>query len=300
MTHSSSRPVLVATDLGEPADVAIARADERARNSDARLLVCHVLPTLAGINPLFPQLHATQLIDSVALRRDVSDALVDRVRCITGRSPEEFELVLVEGDPATAIVGAAEQHEAGLIVVGTHGRGGLVRVLLGSVAEKVVRYAHCGVLIARPSPDVGPILAATDFSDPALPAIAAGVAEARAVDRPLVLMHVVDVPGSTWTYASQLFGGGYVIPLATIRDIEGSAKSLLTDALRTASFAGHTVVARGHAATEIVAEGERRNARLIVVGTRGRTGLRRVALGSVAEGVVRAASSSVLVVRLAA
>ena len=60
-----------------------------------------------------------------------------------------FEHRLVMGDPATEIVRIAEEEQAELIVLGTHGRTGLSRILMGSVAEAVVRHAPCPVLIYR-------------------------------------------------------------------------------------------------------------------------------------------------------
>ena len=79
------------------------------------------------------------------------------------------------------------------MVVAERGSSGLERVLLGTVAEQVVRYAPCAVLVARSSARSGHILAATDFSDPSLPALAAAVTEAGARGA-VAAFHAVAIP----------------------------------------------------------------------------------------------------------
>jgi nucleotide-binding universal stress UspA family protein len=62
----------------------------------------------------------------------------------------EVEDVIARGEPAAEIVRAAEEHGAGLIVISSHGRTGLGRILFGSTAESVVRHARCPVLVVKP------------------------------------------------------------------------------------------------------------------------------------------------------
>ena len=62
----------------------------------------------------------------------------------------EVEDVVVRGEPAAEIVRAARERGAGLIIISSHGRTGLGRILFGSTAESVVRHAHCPVLVVKP------------------------------------------------------------------------------------------------------------------------------------------------------
>lgn len=135
----TSRPILVATDLSESADAAVRRAAEiAAQRPDARLIVASVS------NP-----HAFRAPQAVlAEETSVSDALAERLQALLpGR---EFETrVLEDHSPARAICALAEEVDASLVVVGSHGRSGVERFLLGSVAERVVRHCVSDVWVVR-------------------------------------------------------------------------------------------------------------------------------------------------------
>ncbi|MBK7395044.1 MAG: universal stress protein [Myxococcales bacterium] len=294
-----SAPVVVAVDLGVLSDTVLRRADARARAAGAPLVVCHVMPTLDLVSPLFPQQHASRIIDQVALRRELHDVLADRVARITHRSSSEVAIELLEGPAAQGIVTTAETREAALIVVGAHGGSALLPAFLGSVAGNVIRQASSAVLIVRGADEgAGPVLAATDFSDPALPAVKAGVREARERGARLLLANVLDVPSVSQSFAAQLFGGGYLISQVALTEMRSGAEKLLEATLANLQVEGEVVVLEGSPGQQIVAEATRRHAQLVSVGTRGRSGLARLVLGSVAEHVVRLAPCDVLVSRL--
>ncbi len=171
--------------------------------------------------------------------------------------------------------------------------------MFGGTAQKIVRYAHCPVLVARPRPGRGRVLAATDFSDAALPAIAAAAEEARRTGARLTAMHAVDVGVSMAAATSSAFGSAY----ATVQpDVVASllvvARTMLQDALARLRVEGDVHVTEGAPAAAIQRAVLDFAPEILVLGTAGRTGLRRVFLGSVAESVVRDAACSVLVVRL--
>jgi nucleotide-binding universal stress UspA family protein len=171
---------------------------------------------------------------------------------------------------------------------------------LGSVAERVVRHAHCSVLVARNAASSGVVLAATDLSDPSLPAVEAAVEEGRRRGARLVVVTVVDWQGPAWmTAAGTPFGIGAAMPPAELQEeLRSSLETLLRRALDRFGGSGETRVLYGSPASAIVHAAESLGAELVVVGTRGRTGLARLALGSVAERVVAGAPCSALVVRL--
>jgi nucleotide-binding universal stress UspA family protein len=297
MSTTPGSVIFVATDLSERADEALRQASQRARESSSTLVVCHVMPNPLLVNMVFPQRHVAQLEARTELHHDARAAVVERMRSVTGRGESEFEVLLDEGTPYSTIVARAEQANAELIVVGDRGASGLSRIVLGSVAERVVRHAHTTVLIARATAQTGRVLVATDLSDPSLPAIAAGAREASREGVHVTLLHCVEPINIVTMPEFRLAWSAAVLPSA-IDEVQRIATQKLGEAAERFSVAGERRVAVGSPAAEIVTAAEQLGAELIVVATHGRTGLKRMLLGSVAESVVRHAGCSVLVVRL--
>jgi len=144
------RTVLVATDFSPASAAALTYGRELASSFGAQLLVAHVAGNVLtrayaggdGISFVDPALQRTMEADARA-RLELVISIEDReqrgVRAI----------VLASNSPAAAIVEYAEEEGVDLIVLGTHGRGGVAHLLLGSVAERVVRTAPCPVLTVR-------------------------------------------------------------------------------------------------------------------------------------------------------
>jgi nucleotide-binding universal stress UspA family protein len=216
---------------------------------------------------------------------------------VTGRSESEFEVILDEGAPYSTIVARAESAHAQLIVIGDRGASGLSRIVLGSVAERVVRYAHAPVLIARATNRTGKVLVATDLSDPSLPAIAAGAREASRDGAQITAVHCIE-PISVVAVPDYGLGWSAAVTPTLLEEAKQHAAQELADATARFKLSGEQSILVGAPAVSIVNAAEALGAELIIVGTRGRTGLTRVLLGSVAEAVVRHAACSVLVVRL--
>jgi nucleotide-binding universal stress UspA family protein len=139
------RTVLHPTDFSEHSDYAFRLACSLARDYGARLIVLHALerPVLAytGVMtappPPPPSAEQRQAVQEQLHRIKPPDPALG------------VEHLLEEGDPATAILQVAQERRCELIVMGTHGRTGLGRLLMGSVAEQIVRKAPCPVLTAR-------------------------------------------------------------------------------------------------------------------------------------------------------
>jgi nucleotide-binding universal stress UspA family protein len=135
------KKILFATDFSHAGDAAFVLATSLARDSGARLLIVHVQepPVAYGDGERYYGVPEPDL--------DEIRAMLERIR------PEdadvEFEHHLIEGDPAAALSTFAKDQATDLIVLGTHGRTGLMRLLMGSVAEAVVRRAPCPVLTFR-------------------------------------------------------------------------------------------------------------------------------------------------------
>jgi nucleotide-binding universal stress UspA family protein len=289
--------IFVGTDLSEPADEALRQAHQRAAAAGAKLVACHIVPNLMRVNMLFPQRYIEQTEARAELHRQALQALIERTCNVTGRAASDFEAVVDDGTPYASIVEHAEQAEADLIVVGGRGATGLSRMLLGSVAERVIRYAHSPVLVARAGAKTGKVLVATDLSDPSLPAVAAAAREARTEGVVVTAIHCVEPPHMD---AGAEYVSGW--RLGTTPEFFAEARRLLheklTEALHSFDLKGDQRVVEGSPAPTIVSIADEIDADLVILGTRGRTGLERVLLGSVAESVVRHAACSVLVVRL--
>jgi nucleotide-binding universal stress UspA family protein len=141
--------ILVATDFSEPSDAALTYGRELAQRFGATLHVLHIAPTAAYMTfgaesyaAVSPALQ--QQIEDDAMHR-LQELLIDSDRS----GPPAVPVVVAASSPAFAIVQYARDHHADLIVMGTHGRGALAHLVMGSVAERVVRYAPCPVLTVR-------------------------------------------------------------------------------------------------------------------------------------------------------
>jgi nucleotide-binding universal stress UspA family protein len=290
-------PILAAMDLDKGSDELLRQADALARSYNVKLSVCHVLPEIFAVRPLFPQLHLDDALKLYDLEASVRDALLKRIRAVTSREPPQIEIEIEQGTVHAGILRAAENIGAGAVVVeGKVDHTG--RHILGSAAGHIVRYANCPVLVARPSP-TGKVLAATDFSEPALPAVEAGAAEARHRKADLTIIHAVDL----FPLMSP-FHGAYFSYDGPPIELNNSMKAIwqqkLDECVRSFKAKGGGLLRDGPAVPAILSAASELQAQLLVVGTHGRTGLSRmIALGSVAEAVVRTAPCSVLIVRLA-
>lgn len=293
-----TKRILAATDLSEGSNEALRQAHAYALSGGGKLAVCYVLPALFGLSALFPPRDAASLAQAAELEA--------RIRHLVGRRLATFmpaasvEIFIDQGSAYAEIVRRAETWSADLVVVGSYGMSGMPREHLGSVAELVVRNAHCPVLVARASQArSGVVVAATDLSDPSMPAVAAGVAEGRRRDARLVAVHAID-------FASLAVNIEELVLNATLdsadwnidEEIRKGVETKIHDALEKCSGKGEARVVSGTAAAAIIRCADAVGAELVVVGTRGRTGLMRLALGSVAERVIRSAACSVLAVRL--
>jgi nucleotide-binding universal stress UspA family protein len=134
--------VVVPVDFSEDALSAFQTAREMVKDP-AHLHAIHVLPLLEVTDPGV----IWETIDDEGRRQHAEAAL--RAELNKLGAEEEVHVAIRFGDPGHEIVGYAEEVDAGLVVVSSHGQSGLRRLLLGSVAERVVRLAHCPVLVLK-------------------------------------------------------------------------------------------------------------------------------------------------------
>jgi nucleotide-binding universal stress UspA family protein len=145
MSHLET--ILLATDGSPASEGASDEAIDLAAQVEARLLVVSVLG--ASSRPSEASAEASGPADSRDSLTSKAQAIVQRARAAGANAT----FLVWEGEPGEAIVAAADSENADLIVVGSHGRSGVSRFLIGSVSDYVVRHAHCPVMVVRGRPD---------------------------------------------------------------------------------------------------------------------------------------------------
>lgn len=283
--------ILLATDGSQTADQARDLVAALPWQVGGRVRIVSVAPTrtdLLGVPWVVDFQPDADRIENETLRvhRDALEAAEREIR--SARADLVIEPVLVRGRAASAIVEEARSMPADLIVVGHRGQGRWESLLLGSVSSEVVDHAPCPVLVARDE-RLGPILFADDGSASARSAEAVLSSWPLFSGLPVTVVTVADEP-----YAGAAGATSLVYPDdRTLRAGNDAAAARL----RADGFDATSLILQGDAAHEIVAEARARQAGLIVVGTRGQTGLQRLLLGSVACNVLLHAPCSVLIVR---
>ncbi len=278
-------------DFSPGSTQALRTAVRLARARDAELVVFHAwsLPaSTMAIEYAYPDEVLKHLAEEA--RRGLETARLQAIELGAPRVTQQ----LVQGTPWQQIVDAARADAAcDLIVVGSHGRTGLSRILIGSVAELVVRHAPCPVLTVRGDGEPRPfthVLCPVDFSPWSRQALDLA-SELALPDRAAVtLLHVLEPP-TAW---------GEVRPFDVYEQISSHATKALKDwtqdlaAKLTAPVRQQVRVGRAGAQL-LAAVDDDPTIDLVVMGSHGRTGIARLALGSVAEKTVRHARCPVAV-----
>ena len=229
----------------------------------------------------------------------VEERLAEVVERLAGPG-RTVEGVALRGRPASAVVDDAAGFDADLIIVGSRGHGQVASLVLGSVSAEIVDHASCPVLVAR-QPQVARLLYATDGS------AAASHAESVIATWPIFAalpVHVVSVADVVQPWHTGIAPTMYQqVMEANARDLEealvahGQIAEECAARLRAAGRAATAEVRDGDTAAQIIAAATEHGADLVVVGSRGRTGLTRALLGSVARNVAHGSQASVLIVR---
>ena len=137
----AASPVGIAADSGN--------ADERPEDAGTVHVVHVAEPNLANVEPTAIDAPDLTGYDPSGVRSFCDRHLADFVKHVARSAAPKLEIHNVSGDPSTEIVNVAALVDADVIVLATHGRTGIKRLLLGSVAEKVVRHAGCPVFVVR-------------------------------------------------------------------------------------------------------------------------------------------------------
>jgi nucleotide-binding universal stress UspA family protein len=278
-----------------------------ARWYDSTIRLLHV----SGIQPVVAYAPGSAVLPSVLLTEQDRETLrADMKRFAeTGAGanvPVEFDIA--EGSAAAEILATAEAIPADLLVVGTHGRSGFDRLMLGSVAEKVLRKAGCPVLTVPPhAPDTPRdqpvsfkrIVCAIDFSDCSMHALSYAMSLAQEADAHLTVMHVLEWPPEMPADVPDtvLAGAGLSEYAARAEeDRRARLEAVVPDTVR-AYCTVETVLTRGKPYREILRVAGEQRADLLVAGVHGRGAIDRLLFGSTAQHLVRQASCPVLTLR---
>jgi len=295
--------ILLATDGSPNSQQAAAVAAQVAKSYDSEVTVLSAIPSIsARMAPLEGEYYS-RLINKADDNVDKAAAVFKK----EGVSVSEKEVPQDRASVVETIVEYASQEKIGLIVMGTRGLGGFRRAAMGSVSSGVSEHAPCATLVVRPrgkKEDDGlairRILVAVDGSQNAQRALEAAVDMAKHLKAELRIAHVVYVPTLFWSMGVP----GSAVPTDKIEeDAERVARELLDKALKFAKDAGVTN-AKDELVTDLVSPyqgivqlAEHDGADLIVVGTRGNGGFKKLLLGSVANSVLHYAGCSVLVTK---
>jgi nucleotide-binding universal stress UspA family protein len=300
------RNVLVPIDFSEPSLEAIEFALPLLKQFGAELHLVYVfepdypLSSLMTMPLIVPELEGDKRV-----RRHLKD-----VAKKYGVELRRENIHAVRGRPFEEICRLARDRGIDLIVTVTRGNTGLKHLVLGSTAERVVRYTPCPVLVLRPSGrkkkasgngkmprralSFRKILVPIDFSDCSIKGLAYAKALAKQFESRLVLLNSV----ALHYYVTGDEYARYDFPLV-MQQADKAAQEQMRDLVQKTNWDGIQVeqsLEIGHAGQQICARAQDYGADVIVTSTHGTTGLKHILLGSTAEYVVRHASCPVLVV----
>lgn len=288
--------VLAPIDFSERSVETLGLAAEIARQFGANLHVAHVyepdmpLTTVMAMPLALPPVEVAQ-----GVRRHLKDVAK---KIGVELRPAFFHAI--EGRPFEEICRLARQREIDLIVVATRGNTGLKHLLLGSTAERIVRYSPCPVLVVHPrlhdanrALRFGRILVPVDFSDCSLKGLEYAKRLAKQFGAKLTVLNSV----AFQYYITSDEYARYDLPLL-MEQAEKASRQEMRKLMETTDWDGIEVkpsLEIGHAGQQICARADEQKADLIVTSTHGTTGFKHILVGSTAEYVVRHATCPVLV-----
>ena len=258
-------------------------------------------PRFTSLTPMARRAYDEALATMRREANEVAQKLLGAVREALERHGASVTTRVNVGPVAAAIIEAAEVWGADLVVVGARGLGPVKEFLLGSVSQKVARYAPCSVLIVkRPTGEVRRVLLAVDGSIYAERGMKFLADLSLPPDGAVHLCAVAESPAfvppnAGWSREAR------AAALGTIAEVErAAAERVLVEARTLLATKGCTVTTSlraGHAAGQLLEAIREFRPDLVVIGAKGRTAAKRFVLGSVAQKIIKYAPCSVLVVR---
>ena len=289
-THVQFKNILFTTDFSDAARIAAPYAAALARRYGAKLYALHVRRPIADTGTLPENWRALEKIAEMEAQRE-KFALAHTFEGM------QQEIMINEGDLWPNIKTAIQEHDIDLIVMGTRGRSGIGKLLLGSAAEEIFRQAPCPVLTAGPhscairkrSGEITRILLATDFGPESQDAASYAISLAQECQAYLTLLHVIDAPKT-----------GDLVHPSELSSSSGRMLRNLVPLQAELWCVPDYVVEQGAPAEKILEVAAKREAKLIVLGVHKPAGLQGAATHlpmAVAHKVVSLAPCPVLTVR---
>ncbi len=298
--------ILLAVDVSRYSEVAIGLVKALGIGRGAEVTVLTVIPehVFLGGHTLADLVGRSAALKAQARKAGEERALesLSKMSKSLGKRGMRVENMVRRGSPADEIIKTCRNIQADLSIVGLKGTSEAPEFLLGSVAQKVMKYAPCSVLIAKKeTKTVSRILAPLDgsrYSDEVVQFLLQMPLPHRAE---VLLMAVVQSFAAAFVRTYTLDRERDRQILAQLQKAEEEAGERLMMAAESefhkARYRVLTIFARGDPSREILREADRQDVDLIALGAKGLTGVRGFLLGSVAQRVARYAKSSVLIVR---
>lgn len=292
MKAGAFKRIAVAVD-GSPASEAGVRYALRLAGADTSLFFCSVVDPASGVRDI-PIKTPLSLAELSAAARAVCE---NGIREANARGVPANSAVM-EGHPARGILRCAQEHRSDAVVIGSHGRTGITRAVIGSTAEEVIRLSEVPVAVAHVDDKLhaGAIAVGVDPSDASDAALTIGIALARATPCELHLFHVfgradlkrIDALGEDSAERAEH---------ASLQ-----ARAVLDEAadrVRSSGVAFKSTMLEGNPAQELLAALDRYQCASAVIGTHGPSEFDRLLFGSVATALVERARVPIFVVRRA-
>lgn len=287
--HVAISKILVTTDFSEVSDHALDFAISLARRYDARIYLAHVI-TPDPFQFAEPQLaQATYEKVRQAAEEGVTDILISgKLRGVP------HEVLMEEGNVWPVLEQLIKKHEIDLVVTGTHGRGKVQKILIGSTAEEIFRKTDCAVLTVGPAVkngnqkevELNHILFATDFGPGAQKAAAYAFSLAQEHNATLTLLHVIE---SAAAYTEESVARQREINIVRMKKLMPEGSENWCKPEFRATF--------GAAVEEILIAARETKADLVVMGAKARNSLAGHAPLTIAYNIVSKATCPVLTVR---
>jgi nucleotide-binding universal stress UspA family protein len=293
--------ILLATDGSPGSQQACEVAAQIASGFDSKVTVLSAIPSISAMAAPLEGEYYSKIINKAEDAVEKAASVFKK----EGVAVSEREAPQGRASPVETIVEYAAEEKADLIAMGTRGMGGIKRAVLGSVSSGVALHAPCATLVVRSTKKggarpIGRVMVAVDGSENAQRALEAAIDMAKVLKLELQIVHVDYVPGLLWSMGLP----GSMIPADRIEsDAESFGQQLVSKAMKfakdggVASPKGEMVSKLTSPAQAIVDLAEQREVDVIVVGTRGLGGFKKMLLGSVANSVLHYAHCSVLVVK---
>jgi nucleotide-binding universal stress UspA family protein len=298
---TSIRRILCPVDFSRFSHHALEQAIDLAHEFDAEVVVLHA-SAVAPVTALAP-IGAPIPLEPARLTREERRLITTQLHEFTGEVDAGGLMVssrLVEQEPVAAIIDAAAAWPADLIVLGTHGRTGFERLMLGSVSEKVLRKASCPVLTVpqrtfsvRHRLTAGPILCPIDFSAASLRALEYATSIAAPDGAGVHVLNVIELFAEGGGMRDELVLDTPDFRAALIHHAQHHLHEAVNDAMRRGCPITESVV-MGKAYLEILRVAAAAEAALIVLGVRGRSPADLLLFGSTTQHVVRQSQCPVL------